>query len=228
MTIPHKMPTVAALSPGVALSSLFSNQSGFHNVQNALGTPAAVSYLTRAQAFERGFYMNLCGVQQRNSGSLPAPQDQRQLGTAENYCLYAVPLFHSRDDTRQCFASLVRKHSIHKFAEVFFVDVSLIALIRHMDPHLLPGEYLWIEARLHREASSKQADTLKTRLVCAISHGLHNAEERNRRTRLHFIEHNVWRVGRDQREVGAGSHQLFQLEHKKLSQILKSFFCRAA
>src|SRR5215469_698870 len=47
MTIPHKMPTVAALSPGVALSSLFSNQSGFHNVQNALGTPAAVSYLTR-------------------------------------------------------------------------------------------------------------------------------------------------------------------------------------
>src|SRR5262249_19598359 len=115
------------------------------------------------------------------------------------------------DDLGNRLTRCVKKNSVHQFLEIFFVEISLIVLIGHMDLHLLPGKNLLVERRLHRESCPQQTETPETGLFSTVGRGLHDADERKRRSALNLIEDDVWGVRGQEGEVRTGRREFLQL-----------------
>src|ERR1019366_5233567 len=149
--------------------------------------------------------MDLRSIEQRNPTGLTAAEDQRQFSPAENHCLNLMLLLHAFDDSQQSLARLRQEHTLQQLAQVLVVDVILLILRRHDQRDSLPGKYLRIEACLHGEAGPEQSGFTDPALLSLCACCLDDADQRDGRALLNFIEHNMRGIGGNYAEVRAGS-----------------------
>ena len=74
-----------------------------------------------------------------------------------------------------------------------------------------PFEDIGIEASLHGEASTEQTDALQSAGSSILAGGLHDADERDRRSPADLIKDDVRRIGGDRREVCSGAIETLHL-----------------
>ena len=96
-----------------------------------------------------------------------------------------------------------------QLADVNLVNDRLFSLIRRNQLDSGPDEYLWEKAGSHGKAGAEQPDPCIPQTSHMLAGCLHDAEHRNRRSALDFIEHEVRRVRSDECDLSARSRQAF-------------------
>ena len=84
-----------------------------------------------------------------------------------------------------------------------------------------PLKLLGVEVRSHGESGSEQANLFQTERLGAISRGAHDAEERDGRPPLQFVEYEMRRVRGDKTKVRACAYQWLNTRSKIIRQVIQ-------
>src|SRR5271170_7168719 len=117
------------------------------------------------------FYVQLGGVQERNSFVCYITQNQGQLSPAQNQPLYPLVFLEPCYYLQKSLARLRQDYAVNQFTHIFVVDVNLLLQRRDAERDAFPRKDIRIELPLHGKACAKQTQMFQSHRFGRLARG---------------------------------------------------------